>query len=75
MAFYNFTLKFSGITHQVEGLEDVLYESSCDDALIYTYGNSIYVEFDREADSLDDAITSAIENIESAILGVILEFK
>ncbi|AUG99119.1 DNA-binding protein [Prodigiosinella confusarubida] len=73
MALYNFTLTLSGVTNEVEGLEDALYESGCDDALLCAYGNSVYVEFDREADSLDDAIASAIENIESAGIGAIVE--
>lgn len=73
MALYNFTLTLSGITYETEGLEDALYESGCDDALICAYGNSVYVEFDREADSLDEAISSAVENIESARIGAIVE--
>ncbi|MBK0031237.1 DNA-binding protein [Erwinia sp. S43] len=72
MALYNFTLTLSGVTYETEGLEDALYESGCDDALICAYGNSIYVEFDREADSLDEAIASAVENIESAGIGAVV---
>ena len=72
MALYNFTLTLSGVTYETEGLEDALYESGCNDALICTYGNSIYVEFDREADSLDEAIASAVENIESAGIGAVV---
>lgn len=73
MALYNFTLTLSGVTYGTEGLEDALYESGCDDALICAYGNSVYVEFDREADCLDQAIASAVENIESAGIGAIVE--
>lgn len=73
MALYNFTLTLSGVTYETEGLEDALYESGCDDALICAYGNSVYVEFDREAESLDEAISSAVENIESAGIGAIVE--
>lgn len=73
MALYNFTLTLSGVTYDTDGLEDALYESGCDDALICAYGNSVYAEFDREADSLDKAISSAVENIESAGIGAIVE--
>ncbi|QIK14458.1 DNA-binding protein [Leclercia sp. 29361] len=73
MALYNFTLTLSGVTHETEGLEDALYESGCEDALICAYGNSVYVEFDREAGSLDEAISSAVNNIESAAIGAIVE--
>jgi len=73
MALYHFTLTLSGVTNEVEGLEDALYASGCDDALLCAYGNSVYLEFDREADSLDEAIASAVENIESAGIGAIVE--
>lgn len=73
MALYNFTLTLSGVTYETEGLEDALFESGCDDGMIGAYGNSVYVEFDREADSLDDAIASAIDNIESAGIGAMVE--
>lgn len=73
MALYNFTLTLSGVTYETEGLEDALYENGCDDALICAYGNSVYVEFDRESDSLDEAIASAVDNIESAGIGAIVE--
>lgn len=73
MALYNFTLTLSGVTYETEGLEDALYGSGCDDALICAYGNSVYVEFDREAESLDAAIESAVDNIESAGIGAIVE--
>lgn len=72
MALFNFTLTLSGVTYETEGLEDALYESGCDDALICAYGNSIYVEFDREADSLNEAIASAVENIEAAGIGAVV---
>lgn len=73
MALYNFILTLSGITYETEGLEDALYESGCNDALICAYGSSVYVEFDREAESLDAAISSAVNNIESAEIGAIVE--
>lgn len=73
MALYHFILTLSGVTYEREGLEDALYESGCDDALICAYGNSVYVEFDREADSLNEAIASAVENVESAGIGAVVE--
>lgn len=73
MALYNFTLTLSGVSYETEGLEDALYQNGCDDALICAYGNSVYVEFDREAQSLDAAIASAVDNIESAGIGAIVE--
>lgn len=69
MALYNFTLMLSGVNADTARLEDALYENGCSDALICFYGKSVYLEFDRESESLDYAIESAINNIEMAGLG------
>ena len=66
MALYNFTLTLSGVTADTENLEDALFKSGCDDALLCFYGKSVYLEFDREAPSPDTAIRTAVEDIESA---------
>lgn len=73
MELYNFTLTLSGVQMETEGLADALYINGCDDALICYYGSSVYVEFDREAESLDQAIKSAIDNIETAGIGAVVE--
>ncbi len=73
MELYNFTLTLSGVRMDTEGLADALYTHGCDDALICYYGNSVYVEFDREAESLDKAIQTAIDNIEASGTGAIVE--
>jgi len=72
MALYNFTLTLSGVTYETDGLEDALFESGCDDALVCAYGHAVYLEFDREAESLHEAIMSAVQNVESAGIGAIV---
>lgn len=69
MALYNFALTLAGVSADTKGLEDVLSESGCDDALICFYGKSVYLEFDRERDSFCQAVFSAIRDIERAPLG------
>ncbi|RJT46075.1 DNA-binding protein [Rahnella woolbedingensis] len=73
MPLYNFTLTLSGVTSDTEKLEDALYEGGCDDALIAFYGTSVYLEFDRESDSLTTAVMTAIQDIESAGLNARVE--
>ncbi|EQA6227451.1 helix-turn-helix transcriptional regulator [Enterobacter ludwigii] len=73
MELYNFTLTLSGVRMDTEGLADALYTHGCGDALICCYGNSVYVEFDREAESLDQAIQTAIDNIEASGTGAIVK--
>lgn len=69
MALYHFTLTLSGVTADTEGLEDALFAAGCSDALVCFYGTAVYLEFDRESNSLSEAVLSAIANIESAPLG------
>ncbi|MCW2254778.1 putative DNA-binding transcriptional regulator AlpA [Providencia alcalifaciens] len=73
MSLFNFTLTLSGVNSETTQLEDALYESGCSDALICFYGKSVYLEFDREANSLDVAIESAVNDVESAGIGAIVE--
>lgn len=44
-------------------LEDTLFEAGCSDALVCAYGNTVYLEFCREATSARAAINSAIKDI------------
>jgi hypothetical protein len=67
---YNFTLILSGVTEPSDELENALYESNCEDALLYFRDRIGYLEFDREARSFAEAILSAIKNIEKAEIDV-----
>jgi len=64
MKTYTFTLVLSGFTELKEDLEDRLFESGCDDALLSFRDGIPYLDFDREAKSLQEAILSAINNVE-----------
>lgn len=66
MPLFNFTLTLSGVTADTHGLEDTLFNAGCDDALVCFYGTAVYLEFDREADTLTQAVLTAIQNIEPA---------
>ena len=64
MANQNFTLIVEGRDVQEDEVIDALFESGCDDG---TAGNSDGVQFlvfDREANSLGEALLSAVEDIE-----------
>lgn len=69
MPLYHFTLTLSGVTADTEGLEDALFEAGCSDALVCFYGTAVYLDVDRESDSLAQAVLSAIADIESSPLG------
>jgi hypothetical protein len=73
MPLFNFSLTLSGVTADTEGLEDTLFNAGCGDALVCFYGTAVYLEFDREAETLAEAVLSAIHNIESCELNARVE--
>lgn len=70
MATHTFTLVLTGIAAIDSEIEDRLFEAGCDDALLGIRDGVVYLDFDREAESLTEAILSAIENVEGAVLEV-----
>ena len=65
---YQFTLMLKNVDEDSTGLEDSLYEAGCDDALINFRNGAVYLDFDREAASFEEAVNSAIQDVESASL-------
>lgn len=59
---YSFTLTLSGVDEVSDDLADALYGGGCDDALFGQQNGEVFLEFDREAPSLQEAIVSAIED-------------
>jgi predicted DNA-binding transcriptional regulator AlpA len=70
MKYYTFQLILSGISEPDDNIEDALYESGCDDALLYFKNSISFLEFDRKAGSIRQAIISAIKDVENAGIGV-----
>jgi len=50
-------------------VEDALYEAGCDDATLSLRFGRVYLTFSRSADSLKDAILSAIADVHKAKIG------
>jgi hypothetical protein len=63
---YTFTLVLSGITEVTVDIANALFEAGCDDAGAESCDGVSTVDFDREAESLGDAIGSAVKNVEQA---------
>lgn len=63
---YNFRIiVYDAIIHFSE-LETKVYDSGCNDALLSVSNNIVSLEFDRESDSLENSIDSALKNIQEA---------
>src|SRR5438105_7503687 len=63
---YQFTLVLKNVHEKTHDLEDSLFESHCDDALINYKNGTVYLEFDRKASSLEEAVVSAIQNVQAS---------
>lgn len=63
---YQFILVLKNVDEGTPHLEDSLFEAGCDDALINFRNGTVFLDFDREGTSLEEAVMSAIENVESA---------
>lgn len=62
----NFVLVLSGVSEPDSQLENGLYEAGCDDATLAFRNGVPYLEFDREAESLEEAILSAVRDTDRA---------
>jgi hypothetical protein len=67
---HQFTLILSGVSEITPELADGLFEATDGDIEFNMTNGVAYLEFDRTATSLDEAITSAITQVEGAGLGV-----
>ena len=64
---FPFTLVLSGFTKLSSDVEDALYGGRCDDALLSVRAGVPYLDFDREASSFQDAVLSAVRDVEQAL--------
>ncbi len=64
MPLHHFTLIVDGPDVQQPALVDALFEAGCDDGLVGRSEGIQYIEFDREAPGLDDAVLSAVADVE-----------
>lgn len=64
MTTHQFTLIVEGLDLQADHRVDALYEAGCDDALVGIADGVQYLDFDREASSLEGAILSAVVDVE-----------
>ena len=64
MPIHHFTLVVDGPDLQDDTLIDAVFEAGCDDAAVGRVDGIQYIEFEREAVSLDRATASAINDLE-----------
>lgn len=67
---YAFTLTLAGAAEITETIEDAIFEAGCDDALLWSRGGVVYLNFDREAATFEDAVASARADVARAGVGL-----
>ncbi|MBX3424031.1 MAG: hypothetical protein KF752_20945 [Pirellulaceae bacterium] len=69
MTEFDFTLILSGLTDFDDAIVDRLVEAGCSDATIARRYGRVYITFSREANSLVEAVVSAIGDVKRANVG------
>jgi len=58
-----FTLILTGVPELTDELQGRLLEAGCDDASLWSEGDTVCLDFSRESESLGDAIGSAVKDV------------
>ncbi len=66
MATYRFTVILAGLSEISDDLADALFEAGCDDGSPWSSEGVAAVGFDREAESFERAVRSAIADVQKA---------
>lgn len=66
LSTFQFTVILQCLSDISEELTDRLFEAGCDDTLLRCCDGVVYLDFDRDANSLADAVGSAVRDITAA---------
>ena len=66
MPLFDFQLVLGDVGAMTEGIADALFEAGCDDGTAFSSQGVAAVGFSREAESLEDAVRSAITDVNKA---------
>lgn len=66
MNTYEFTVVIAGVDLASDDLEDKIFEAGCDDALLCFCGETPYLEFVRNSDNAESAISTALADLAKA---------
>jgi hypothetical protein len=66
MKVHEFSIIASGLDPEAENFLERFYDAGCGDATVAFQNGHIIIDFGREAESLEDAIASAIADVKKA---------
>ena len=70
MKTYEFDVVLKDVTEVTDDQSDALFEAGCDDGTPACSNGMAWVHFDREASSLEEAIRSAVSQVQATGLQV-----
>jgi hypothetical protein len=74
MAVWTFTFILSGsLTVGEEEAANRLYAAGCDDAIFSAVNGKYFLDFDREATTLEEAVVSAKADVEKISIGLTVD--
>jgi len=71
MKTYEFDVILKDVSETTDEHADALFDAGCDDGTLASRDGTTWVHFDREAASLEEAIRSAVAQVQSAGLTAI----
>ena len=60
---HHFIIRLDNQTEMTDKLLDDIFEAGCDDTMVCSVGDNIYVEFDREGRIFQEALASALDDL------------
>jgi hypothetical protein len=63
---WEFTLELTGAEDLTTELADALFLAGCADATLSKSGGKLWLDFDRDSESLEEAVRTAIDNVRRA---------
>jgi hypothetical protein len=63
MKSFDFQLFLAKVDRSNEKMAEALYEAGCDDGTLFSSNGEVAIGFSREANSLEEAVRSAIANV------------
>lgn len=66
MKTYEFNVILIDVSEATDEHADALFEAGCDDGTLVSRNDQAWIHFDREASSLEDAIRTAVAQVQSA---------
>lgn len=60
---HHFIIKFDNQTEMTGQLLDDIFEVGCDDGIVCSIGDNVYVEFNRDGRIFEEALSSALDDL------------